>query len=85
MPGCSGSEPGTEVLLEVNRDRRAGDRVMTKIFGERMSDAMEEVDTPEKHIERIDGWIRALTSEAHFQDERVCRLPAIQCQIKLEV
>ena len=36
-----------------------------------MSDAMEEVDTPEKHIERIDGWIRALTSEAHFQDERV--------------
>lgn len=36
-----------------------------------MNDALEEVDTPEKHIERIDGWIRALTNEAHFQDERV--------------
>jgi len=36
-----------------------------------MNDPLEEVDTPEKHLERIDGWIRALTNEAHFQDERV--------------
>jgi len=36
-----------------------------------MNDAVEHVDTPEKHIERIDGWIRALVSEAHFQDERI--------------
>lgn len=32
---------------------------------------MNHVDTLENRIQQIDGWIRALTSEAHFLDERV--------------
>lgn len=50
-----------------------------------MNDALEEVDTPEKHIERIDGWIRALTNEAHFQDERVHLLKPLVLDTEVQI